>query len=152
MSISLRKIGGNALSILTSDVMNRATSFVVYALVARRLGTFEFGQLSLALSLFYTFQVFAVAGGKTLIVRQVAKDRSQTRMYFVNGCMIVSLASLLSLGALFTFLRLAHYASSTNLIILLLSLGLFPTRFRPSAKASFKPGNGCITSLTSMCR
>jgi len=126
MSISLRKIGGNALSILTSDVMNRATSFVVYALVARRLGTFEFGQLSLALSLFYTFQVFAVAGGKTLIVRQVAKDRSQTRMYFVNGCMSVSLASFVSLGALFTFLRLAHYASSTNLIILLLSLGLFP--------------------------
>src|SRR3977135_1068104 len=126
MSISLRKIGANALSILTSDVMNRATSFVLYAMVARRLGTFEFGQLSLAFSLFYTFQVFAVAGEKTLIVRQVAYDRSQTRMYLVNGCVIVSLASFGSLAAVFAFLRLAHYASSTNLIILLLSLGLFP--------------------------
>src|SRR5258708_32401113 len=84
MSISLRKIGGNALSILTSDVMNRATSFVVYALVARRLGTFEFGQLSLALSLFYTFQVFAVAGGKTLIVSRVAQGRSPTSFDFIN--------------------------------------------------------------------
>src|SRR3982074_2120541 len=126
MSISLRKIGANALSILTSDVMTRATSFVLYALVARRLGTFEFGQLSLALSLFYAFQVLAVAGEKTLIVRQVAKDRSQTRMYFVNGCVIGSLASLVSLGAVFGFLRLAHYAPGTDLIILLLSLGLFP--------------------------
>jgi O-antigen/teichoic acid export membrane protein len=126
MSISLRKTGANALSILTSDVMNRATSFVLYAMVARRLGTFEFGQLSLAFSLFYAFQVFAVAGEKTLIVRQVAKDRSQTRMYLVNGCMIVSLASFVSLGAVFAFLRLVHYASGTDLIILLLSLGLFP--------------------------
>jgi O-antigen/teichoic acid export membrane protein len=126
MSISLRKTGANALSILTSDVMNRATSFVLYAMVARRLGTFEFGQLSLAFSLFYPFQVFAVAGEKTLIVRQVAKDRSQTRMYLVNGCMIVSLASFVSLGAVFAFLRLAHYAPDTDLIILLLSLGLFP--------------------------
>ena len=39
MSISLRNIGGNALSILSSDVMNRATSFVLYAMVARHLGT-----------------------------------------------------------------------------------------------------------------
>jgi len=106
--------------------MNRATSFVLYAMVARRLGTFEFGQLSLAFSLFYAFQVFAVAGQKTLIVRQVAKDWSQTRMYLVNGCTIVSLASFVSLGAVFAFLRLAHYALATNLIILLLSLGLFP--------------------------
>src|SRR5258708_14928233 len=122
MSISLRKIGANALSILTSDVMNRATSFVVYALVARRLGTFEFGQLSLALSLFYTFQVFAVAGGQTLIVRQVAQDRSQTRMYFVYGCMSVSLPSFISLGALFSFLLFAHFSSRPSLRLFLLFL------------------------------
>src|SRR2546429_9205226 len=89
MSTSLRNIGANALSILTSDVMNRATSFVVYAMVARKLGAFEFGQMSLALSLFYIFQIFAVSGVKTLLIREVAKDRSQTRKYFVNGCLIV---------------------------------------------------------------
>lgn len=66
MSISLQGIGANALAILTSDVMNRATSFVVYAMVARRLGAFAFGQMSLALSLFYVFQIFAVSGVKTL--------------------------------------------------------------------------------------
>src|SRR5207247_10755537 len=93
MSTSLRDIGANALSILTSDVMNRATSFVVYAMVARKLGAFEFRQMSLALSLFYIFQIFAVSGVKTLLIREVAKDRSQTRKYFVNGCMIVGIMS-----------------------------------------------------------
>src|SRR6267378_741884 len=126
MSLSLRKVGGNALSILTSDVMNRATSFVLYAMVARNLGAFEFGQLSLALTLFYVFQVSAVAGLKILIVRQVAKDRSQTRLYFINGCMIVVLSSLLSLCVLYAFVRLLHYPPATNLVILLLSLGLLP--------------------------
>src|SRR5205814_1196770 len=38
MSLNLRKTSANALSILSSDVMNRATSFVLYALVARHLG------------------------------------------------------------------------------------------------------------------
>src|SRR5438132_9521869 len=76
MSISLRNIGGNALSILSSDVMNRATSFVLYAMVARHLGTFEFGQLSLAFSLFYVFQVSAVAGLKILIAATIAQPVS----------------------------------------------------------------------------
>jgi O-antigen/teichoic acid export membrane protein len=126
MSINLRNVGGNALSILSSDVMNRATSFVLYAMVARRLGAFEFGQLSLALTLFYVFQVFAVAGLKTLIVREVAKDPSQTRKYFVNGCLIVSLTSLASLTALLVFVRLVHYSLGTGMVILVLSLGLLP--------------------------
>ena len=72
MSMNLRSVGGNALSILSSDVLNRAASFVLYAMVARHLGAFEFGQMALALSLFYMFQVSAMAGLKVLIVRQVA--------------------------------------------------------------------------------
>lgn len=126
MSLSLRKAGGNALSILTSDAMNRVTSFVLYALVARHLGTHEFGQLSLALTLFYIFQVLAVAGLKTLTIRQVTKDHSQTRRYFINGCATVVFSSFSSLAVLFGFVRLMHYPADTTLVILLMSLGLFP--------------------------
>ena len=126
MSMNLRSVGGNALSILSSDVLNRAASFVLYAMVARHLGAFEFGQMALALSLFYMFQVSAMAGLKVLIVRQVAKERSQTRMYFNNGCAIVAVCSSVSLAALFVFVRLMHYSPGTNWIVLLLSLGLFP--------------------------
>jgi len=126
MSLNLRKTTGNALSILTSDVLNRMTSFVLYAFVARRLGAHEFGQLTLAFTLFYTFQVFAVGGLKTLIVRQVAKDRAQTRLYFTNGCMIVALSSLASIAALWSFVHLMHYPPATNRVILLLSFGLLP--------------------------
>lgn len=126
MVLDLRKIGGNALSILTSDMMNRVSSFVLYALVGRHLGAHEFGQLSLALTLFYIFQVLAAAGLKTLTIRQVAKDRSQTRRYFLNGCLIVTFSSLGSLTVLFTLVRLMHYPAGTTLVILVLSLALFP--------------------------
>ena len=126
MSLNFRKAGGNALSILTSDAMNRVTSFVLYALVARHLGAHEFGQLSLALTLFFIFQVLAVAGLKTLTIRQVTKDRTQTRRYFINGCAIVTLSSLSSLALLFVFVRLMHYPADTTLVIMVMSLGLLP--------------------------
>src|SRR6267143_3472898 len=108
MSLNLRKTTGNALSILTSDVLNRMTSFVLYAFVARHLGAHEFGQLTLAFTLFYTFQVCAVAGLKTLIIREVAKDRTQTGRYFLNGSVIVVLSSLSSFLALFGFVWFMH--------------------------------------------
>src|ERR1700720_1978178 len=137
MILNLRR-ASNALSILTSDVMNRATSFVMYALVARRLGAQEFGQLSLAFSLFYMFQVFAIAGLKVLVIRQVAKDRSQTSLYFINACMIVAVSSFTSVVALFAFVHLMHYPASTTLVALLLSLGLLPTAISAVCEGIFQ--------------
>src|SRR5438270_396473 len=138
MSSSLRNIGANALSILTSDVMNRATSFVIYAMVARKFGAFEFGQMSLALSLFYIFLIFAAAGWKTLLIREVAKDRLQTQKYLVNGCLIVGVMSLASLGVVFGFVRAVHYVAGTMLVVLLLSLGLLPSAISAICEGIFQ--------------
>jgi hypothetical protein len=66
MSISLRAIGGNALSILTSDALKRATSLVVYAWRLDDVA-FEFGQLSLAPTPFWVVQIFVIAGLTILI-------------------------------------------------------------------------------------
>ena len=138
MRLSLLKTGGNALSLLTSDVMNRATSFVLYAMVARNLGAHEFGQLTLALTVFYTFQVFAVAGLRTLVIRQVAKDRNQTGTYLINGGAVVAFSSIFSLVVLCGFVRLMHYPRSTALVILLLSFGLFPYAFSAICEGIFQ--------------
>lgn len=138
MTLSLRKTGSNAIGLLTSDAMNRATTFVLYAMVARQLGAREFGQLTLALALLYAFQVFAVAGLKLLITRQVAKDRTQTGAYFINGCGIVALSSFLSLVTLFGFVRLMHYPADTSFVILLLSLSLFPYAFSAICEGIFQ--------------
>lgn len=122
----LGRIAANVLSMFANDAVNRATTFVLYAMVARSLGTYEFGQMSLALTIFYIFQVFAVAGLKTLVTREVAKDRSRTDEYLANGSMLVSATSLLSIAALALFVQLMGYTPETGRVILLLSLGLFP--------------------------
>src|SRR5260370_27302699 len=137
-SSSLGNSGGDGVWIVASEVMNRATSFVLYAMVARHLGTFEFGQLSLAFSLFYVFQVSAVAGLKILIVRDVAKDQSRTRLYFKNSCAIVAASSFASVVLLSLFIRLMHYSPATNLIVLLLSAGLFPNAISAVCEGIFQ--------------
>jgi O-antigen/teichoic acid export membrane protein len=122
----LVRILANAISILAADVVNRGTTFVLYALVARYLGAFEFGQLSLALTLFYTFQVLAAAGLKTLVVREVARDKEKTNAYLVNGSATVTATFLVSVAFLFAFVRVMGYSRPTASLILFLSLGLLP--------------------------
>lgn len=139
--MTLRRIGriiSNAVSILTSDVVNRATTFVLYALVARHLGALEFGRMSLALTLFYVFQVLAAAGLKTLVTRGVARDRTNTGLYLVNGSVIVVVFSLLSMTTLLLLVQLMNYSPATASIILLLSLGLLPYSLAAICEAVFQ--------------
>lgn len=133
-----RRIVGNAVSLLTSDVVNRATTFVLYALIARYLGAFKFGQMSLALTFFYTFQIFAGAGLKTLITREIARDKTKTNQYFINGCIVGIVSSLLSIILLLVFVWLMNYAITTATIILLLSLGLLPYSLSSICEAVFQ--------------
>ena len=93
------RIAGNTMSVLTSDVLNRATTFLVYALVSRHLDARAFGQLSVALVLFYMFQVFAVLGLPVLITREVAKNRQGTPAYFCNGALLALGGWLVSIAA-----------------------------------------------------
>jgi O-antigen/teichoic acid export membrane protein len=134
----LRRILSNAASILTTDVVNRGTTFVLYALVARYLGAFAFGQLSLALTLFYTFQVLAAAGLKTLTVREVARDKTATSSFLVNGSVTVAATCACAIASLSLFVRVMGYSRQTAWLILLLSLGLLPAALTMLMEAVFQ--------------
>ncbi len=125
-SSTIRRAATNAASILASDVTTRATTFVLYTLIARYLGTFEFGQMSLGLTLFQTFQLLAIGGLRVLVTREVAKDRTQTDKYLVNASAVIVLFALISVTVLGIFTKIMQYSTDTTTVIMLLSLGLLP--------------------------
>jgi O-antigen/teichoic acid export membrane protein len=122
----MTRLVGNAASLLTSDVVNRASTFALYALVARYLSAAELGQLSLALTLFYVAQVLAVAGLKTLITREAARDSARALAFLLHGGAIVVVSSLLSMAAIALFARAMGYSAETTSIIVALSIALMP--------------------------
>ena len=128
----------NIVSLLASDIVGRATTFVLYTMVARYLGAYEFGQLSLAVSLFYTFQVIALAGMKTLIAREVARDNSTADQFLINGGAVVVVTSTVSTSLLLLFIRLMGYSRETAWVILVVSLGLLPYALSGVTEAIFQ--------------
>lgn len=123
---SIRRIAGNVVSIMSSNVTIRATNFFMYILVGRILGAFQLGQLSLAMSLLYTIHLFSLVGLKTIVTREIARDRSLTGQYFINSSGIVAAASILFTLLMVPFVKILNYSPDTARVILLLFLGLAP--------------------------
>ncbi|MEM7033639.1 MAG: flippase [Chloroflexota bacterium] len=122
----LGRIGGNIASMFASDVINRASTFLVYAMVGRYLGTLAFGQLSVALVMFQSGQLLAIAGLQTLLTREVAKSKSETDRYVTNGTFIVLMFSIVTILGLWGVVALVGYSQETSSAILLLAVSLIP--------------------------
>ncbi len=138
LTSGVRRITKNAASILTSNVMNRVSMFITYVLVGRFLGTLEFGQMALAFTIFQTFQMFAVAGLKSFITREVSKNHDKTETFLLNAGIVVSITSLLSIVFLILFVWIMQYSYETSFVIILLSLGLLPFSLASICDALFQ--------------
>jgi O-antigen/teichoic acid export membrane protein len=135
---NIRRLAGNAISILASDAANRTTTFLLYLLIARYLGAFEYGQFSLGLTFFQTFQLLAIGGMKILVTREVARAKEKTDLYLVNGSAVVILLSAISFTLMVLLTRAMNYAPDTTAVILWLSLGLLPYALATVADALFE--------------
>jgi O-antigen/teichoic acid export membrane protein len=131
-------MAANAASLLTSDVLNKATTFGVYALLARYSDPRSFGQLSLGLLLLYTFQVFAVMGLPTLMTRQISKRPSRTGRCLGAAGLIVAATSLATTAALALFTAAMQYERDTAIVILLLALGVAPYALSIALESVFR--------------
>lgn len=134
----VRLAARNAVSLFASDVFDRGASFILYALVARFLGTREFGQIALAVNLFYVFHIFAVLGMKALMTREIASERDNTGRYLLNGSFLLLVSTLVSIGTLWGLVHVLAYAEDTAFVIMFLSLGLIPYSLSAICEATFQ--------------
>lgn len=121
-----RKFVSNVISLLTSDVLNKATTFLVYALVMRFLGSSDFGRLSLGLLLLYVFQVFATAGLPTVVTRAIAQRPKRTERYYYHGLVTAIVSSLIGTAAMIGLAFVMQYVWETTWVISILAFGLIP--------------------------
>ena len=132
------RVASNAASLLTTDVLNKATTFVVYALTARYLGPQAFGQLSLGLLLVYVFQVLAGVGLPNLLTREIARRGARAPRLVTSGLVVAGGTSLLAMGAMLATPAIMFYDSQTTWVICILACGLFPNAAAGVLEASFR--------------
>lgn len=124
--MTLKRLVTNAGSLFTSETLNRATTFVIYLLVARYFDEAIFGQLSLALSLLYLVQVAAGFGLNSFLSREAAKDEGSAPTYLTHGLVIGLTGSVVALVLLLMVVLAAGYSAETRSVIMLLALAAVP--------------------------
>lgn len=122
----LRTLLANTTSMFASTVLQRISTFIVYILIGRSFGVFEFGQMSLALTLFFIFQIFSTAGLQLLLIREIAGDKAKTSYYLFHGGIIVTVLAIISILLVSIFAVSMNYSRSTLIVIILVSLGILP--------------------------
>ncbi|RMF42657.1 MAG: flippase [Planctomycetota bacterium] len=137
-SQTLWRVFSNAGSLLTSEVLNKATTFLVYALVSRWLGAESFGQLSLGLLLFYVFQVVATAGLPTFVTRKVARHRHRTGRVVMGSLLAATLAGTVATAAMLVCPWMLQYPRDTTLVISVLAAGLLPYAWALVFESAFR--------------
>lgn len=128
---TLWHFASNALSIVSSDAVVRVSNFVIYAMIARYSGALEFGQLSLALSLFFSFQVLASLGQRAHVIRDIARQRNGSDDRVTSTGLNAALAAA-GIGSVFALIPLGllilafGWDRQTITVMLVVFTGLLP--------------------------
>ena len=80
--VSIRRIFKNSTWMMASQTVTNLCAFVWTILMARYLGTSDFGILSFAISLSSIVGILMDSGTQTYIVRAVSKNYNKTEEYF----------------------------------------------------------------------
>jgi O-antigen/teichoic acid export membrane protein len=132
------RVAKNSIALSIALLVRRVASFVLYVLIARYLGVLIFGQFSLAYSFFLILEVPAVFGLVSLIVREVAKNRSDFDKYLIHSHLIVLISSLCCIALWALLVHLLGYSPEVIKISYLLGLALIPFAMRRVCEAIFQ--------------
>lgn len=120
----LKRIAINAIAIGGGEVVNKASTFIVYAVVSRLSGLESFGQLALGLTLLYSFHVFGNAGLPTTMIRLIARRPKAARRYLMQGYLAGSVTSGIASLAMILMALAMQYQTLTTQVICLLALAV----------------------------
>lgn len=104
-------IGKNAIYLLFGRIATGLLSLVLMAVIARKLGVDKFGTYTLALTIAGIFGVASDFGSSYLTIREVARDKTKTGEYLLNGTIVKILLNVLFF---FIFFVCVQYFYSIN--------------------------------------
>lgn len=134
----LARIAKNFVSLTLASGLVAGGVFVLNVVVARSFGPAEFGQYRFALTFVALFHTLYHLGVGILIIRDVARDKSQAARALGASLTIALTLGLLSVGLIALVVTLIGYSPSTRLLILVLAVAQLPYTLTLLCQAVFR--------------
>lgn len=135
---TVRRMARNTTYLYAAYAAVSVQALVAGILIARELGDAVFGKYSFAMAFTAIFLVFLNLGFPTLIVRDVARDKSLAAKYLGNIGIVKTALSLIILGVIALLIHVMDYPRDTTIAVLILGAynvclsfaGMFNVTFR----------------------
>jgi len=125
----LQTIAKNSATLFVSQILSYLLIFFYTLYEARYLGAEGFGILSLAISITGIFGIVVDMGLSTLMIREVARDKSKINKFITNTALMKIILSFLAWGLLYVFLSLSGYSGLVQNVVYLLYLSVIVNSF-----------------------
>ncbi len=99
--MSSRKILSNSALVLSGEVLDRILRLMLVLVAPRLLGAAGYGKFQFALTFTNLFLILADFGVHQLLIRDIARDRSQTQKLVANGLTLKVLLSSATIGLIY---------------------------------------------------
>lgn len=115
----------NTLFLLISYIVEKLLVFFYFIFLARYLGPHNFGVYSFAISFVSIFFVFVDFGFSTVLIREAAKDKDNSRKYLETALAFKIIAWLITSMFIILIINLLNYPQSTRYFVYILISWMF---------------------------
>ena len=123
------RIAKNTILMLISWILTLILGFFITTYTARYLGVENFGIISLALSITGIYMIFTDLGLNTLIVREIARDKSFGDKYTSNILLIKLLLTIMTLILIIITVSLLGYDLEVKNVIYIITFSIMISTF-----------------------
>lgn len=121
---TVRRVAKNTLALTVADIANKVLSLLLVIYIARYLGDVGFGKYSFAFAFSNFFLIFADIGLNTLIVRDVARDKTRAGKYLGNVIVIKSVLAVIVFVLMVSAIALMNYPLDTAMAVYIVGFSL----------------------------
>jgi len=150
-----QKILKNIFSLFAGNIVSAILTLILSIYIARFLGDVLFGRYSFVVTFVALFSYFLDLGYETLIVRDVARDKSKASCYLNNIISMRTVISVLIFTIIFLFVNILDFPENVKNLIYLFGISqiiisltnLFRVTFRAFEKMEYEAGLSIFSNI-----
>jgi O-antigen/teichoic acid export membrane protein len=119
---TIHRVVKNTAVLAVAQVIGYVFSFIYILYLARYLGPGQYGIVSFALAFTGFFQIFADLGLQTLLVREIARDKSQIVKYVVNIGLVKLILAVFTFIAMAAVINIIGYSADSIRVVYIIGL------------------------------
>ena len=135
---TVQRIAKNTAALFAAQFVVAILGLVLSIFIARSLGDVIFGKYSFALAFTAIFAIFSDLGYNTLLIREVARDKSQASKYLSNVISLRALLSLVIFALIVITINLMGYPADAKNVVYLFGIYTLVTSFSAVFKVTFR--------------